>query len=427
MTVTPLLETSRRNVYLIGDILSPMYLETDDFAADPSALREIKRRGNVKSALRDGVLVAEVVKQKLAGRTKIHVDLSAFTAIRPVGPPSVPRGAPAAAVAPAWLIRLLPDGVEAEEFKLNSSGTTTIGREGCDISFPSDTLLSERHASISHGPRGYTLQDNDSRRGVLLQIADTKATEILSDSIVHAGNQWLLFESDGEHAAFTHYDHRGTKLKRHPLSDGTIVLGREAPDVTLDPTDTMLSRRHLSVTLKSGTIQIRDLKTVNGTYLRVRPRRLLEDGDEIRIGSQSLRFSLSREVRPPTHVDFDTGEAPVVVPRDRAVAPVAGVAAGRSAGLEVLFRNRGRTCAFRAGESVCETAEANGVKIRAQCHSGICGSDPIRVVSGREHLNAITEGEAGTLEDICGVAPGDYRLACVTRPTGPVVVEVIDG
>jgi ferredoxin len=74
---------------------------------------------------------------------------------------------------------------------------------------------------------------------------------------------------------------------------------------------------------------------------------------------------------------------------------------------------------------VCEAAEAHGVKIQAQCHSGICGSDPIRIVSGQEHLNAVTDGEAGTLEDICGLTPGEYRLACVTRPTGPVVVEIV--
>ncbi|MBM2842070.1 MAG: hypothetical protein HW412_2598 [Bacteroidetes bacterium] len=61
MTVTPLLETQQPNVYLIGDILSQAYLETDDFKADPTTFREIKHRGNIKAALCDGVLVTEVI------------------------------------------------------------------------------------------------------------------------------------------------------------------------------------------------------------------------------------------------------------------------------------------------------------------------------------------------------------------------------
>src|SRR5690606_13998066 len=75
MAVTPLLETQQPNVYLIGDLPSQVYLETDDFQADPSTFREIKHRGNIKSALRDGVFVAEVIKQKLEGRDIIQVDL----------------------------------------------------------------------------------------------------------------------------------------------------------------------------------------------------------------------------------------------------------------------------------------------------------------------------------------------------------------
>src|SRR5204863_8307293 len=71
--VSPLLETRQPNVYLAGDILSPAYFETTDFARDPSKFVEVKRRGNIKSALRDGVLIADVIAQKLAG--KVHIDV----------------------------------------------------------------------------------------------------------------------------------------------------------------------------------------------------------------------------------------------------------------------------------------------------------------------------------------------------------------
>ena len=50
--VTPLLETRQPNVYLAGDVLSPAYFETTDFAGDPAQFTEVKRRGNIKSGRR---------------------------------------------------------------------------------------------------------------------------------------------------------------------------------------------------------------------------------------------------------------------------------------------------------------------------------------------------------------------------------------
>ena len=52
----------------------PGVLETTEFD-DPTTFKEIKRRGNIKAAMRDGVLVAEVIEQKLAGKTLIEVQL----------------------------------------------------------------------------------------------------------------------------------------------------------------------------------------------------------------------------------------------------------------------------------------------------------------------------------------------------------------
>ena len=55
IVVNPLLETRQPNVYLAGDVLSPAYFETTEFD-DPSSFKEVKRRGNIKAAMRDGVL-----------------------------------------------------------------------------------------------------------------------------------------------------------------------------------------------------------------------------------------------------------------------------------------------------------------------------------------------------------------------------------
>ena len=51
--------------------------------------------------------------------------------------------------------------------------------------------------------------------------------------------------------------------------------------------------------------------------------------------------------------------------------------------------------------------------------------DAVRIVSGTEHLNAPGGTERGTLEDLCSLEPGRYRLACMARVNGPVTVEPV--
>ena len=84
------LESVQPNLYLIGDLLCQAYFETDDFNADPSGFREVKHRGNIKSALRDGVLVAGVIAQRLEGRTEIDVEVGDAEELERV-PPVVER------------------------------------------------------------------------------------------------------------------------------------------------------------------------------------------------------------------------------------------------------------------------------------------------------------------------------------------------
>ena len=74
-----------------------------------------------------------------------------------------------------------------------------------------------------------------------------------------------------------------------------------------------------------------------------------------------------------------------------------------------------------AGQTICEAAEQQQVPINAECHAGICGSDPIRILSGAENItDEPSDQERETLEEICELEPGECRLACMgTLPTGP--------
>ncbi|MDZ7359890.1 MAG: FHA domain-containing protein [candidate division KSB1 bacterium] len=454
--VTPLLETKQPNVFLIGDILSPAYLETENFDADPDSFQEIRRRGNIKAALRDGVLVAEAVAQKLAGKKVVRIDLDfeeerveakfagAKTSI--AGSDGSPQknlsAARFAAQHQAFLVHLISGNVEAEEFAVNQNGTTTIGRKDCDINFPEDMLMSGQHASISHGPEGYFLRDDGSTNGVFIKLKEARPTEIFHGNVIRIGKQMLLFDTENGGYSFIHIDAAGKPLNRYELSNQIIVVGRQAPDVTLDQYDMTLSRHHLSVTVKDRKIWVKDLGSANGSFLKIKNSVPLELDDQFRIGQQLFKFNLKKE-RARRTIVFNTELKNVRSPKsearsqrteDRNQKPEARSQkieeakpqAAKLEGMFVVFKNLGKSCSFKTGQTICEIAENNGLKLKADCRIGSCGLDPIRIISGFENMNPLGDEEQGTLEDINKLEPGKYRLACVARPKGPVVVEILE-
>jgi thioredoxin reductase/pSer/pThr/pTyr-binding forkhead associated (FHA) protein len=455
MVTSPILETQQPNVYLIGDILSQAYLETDNFDGDPATFREVKHRGNIKSAIRDGVLVAKVAAQRIAGKKELDIELDfEEDAKQEKAPPPKERalsivtmiveGAMAPASAgkeqveepQAYLIKKLAGNVEEDEFAVNLHGITTIGRKFCDIVFPEDEMLSERHASLIHSLDGYSLRDDGSETGVFLKAQEGRLVEVFSGDLVRLGRQFLLFHNDGGKFSFSHYDQTGKFINTHMLTEKTIVLGRDAPDVTLEGKDMTLSRRHLSIAVKDGKVVIKDLKSVNGTYLKVRNTVKLDDRDEFRLGRQAFTLSVQKE-RAPERIRIST-KATVVLPAPSekpSPPPTVPIAkkepmpqAGKGeapVGMLISFTNAGGSFEVKKGQTICEVAEQNGVKIVAECHAGICGSDPVRIHSGKENCNPAGGDEKGTLEDICGLTAGECRLACMVKPTGPLVVEII--
>jgi pSer/pThr/pTyr-binding forkhead associated (FHA) protein/thioredoxin reductase/ferredoxin len=521
MLVTPLLETVQPNVYMCGDMLSQAYFETDDFAADPATYRDIKHRGNIKSALRDGVLVAEVIAQKLAGKREIRVDLvdaepvaagagraaaavrgpeaaaaqpapsagaeeepptaevapAAAVADRPAAAPAgAAPGEPAAALGeaavaelalslmrpaaelldsppaasfapgravedrPARLVRLLPGGVEENEYPLARGGTLTIGRADCDLTFPDDSALSDRHASLVWGAEGPTLRDDGGATGVFLRARAGEHTPIEAGAIVRAGRQFLVL-AGGE---LRHFDLQGQEVGRYPVEERAAILGRDAPDVVLDAKDLSLSRRHLSVLRRDGQVLIKDLKSVNGTYVKVKTAAPLADGDEIKVGRQTFLFTTGggAQERPPSVVfpaqrpeapapaapaKAATPPAPAPAPAAAPAAPPKAPSPAAGAAPAVTFQGLGKTFPVAVGQTLCDVAEAHGVVLNAECHAGVCGSDPIRIVAGAEHLSALGDGESETLEELCNLEPGPCRLACMVKVKGPVVVEIVKG
>lgn len=77
----------------------------------------------------------------------------------------------------------------------------------------------------------------------------------------------------------------------YPLTETVLVLGRDpASDVFLS--DVTVSRRHCEVRPAAGGYEVRDLESLNGTYLngtRV-DTAALRHGDTLQVGKFKLRF-----------------------------------------------------------------------------------------------------------------------------------------
>ncbi len=451
MVVNRCLESEQAGVFMIGDLLSQAYFETDDFSADPSTFREVRHRGNIKSALRDGVLVAQVIKQRLDGSDQIDVkiedaeELAASaasvqqaaraskvgkaTALKQLSPSDTAKLKLNEVKSDAFLVRILPGGGLEHEYSIKDDGATTIGRSGCDISFADDTLLSNHHATILSKPKGYFLRDEDSWTGIFFRLPEAVGTVVKAGSLVRMGRQFLLFAEEGGRYSFTVYDHHGKERGRYNLGEKAQVAGREAA-ITLDSSDTSLSRRHMAMAIRKGRIVVKDLKSANGTFLRLVEQSRLKHGDRILLGGKLFLFCTERDAI------LDAGRQPVISTKTSQPLPVAKAAKAKPAkatvpvaaeGPSITFAGTGLTLPVKPGQTICDVAEENNIWIKAECHAGICGSDPVRILSGWENLeSAPDDQEEETLEDLCELDPKTCRLACQARVKGPVTVEILD-
>lgn len=455
MAVSPLLETQQPNIYLIGDLLSQSYLEADDFKASPETFREVKHRGNIKTSLRDGVMVADVIKQRLEGRAKVDVVIRDAS---PVRAPTLSSGMVKSLTQPdevgeaalevpgasptsegASLVLVTPAGIEADEFRLNPEGMVTLGRTERDITFSHDVSVSHSHASVSGRDGNYYLRDDGSRSGTYLKLRPEKPMHLEDGDLLRVGHQILLVSKPpgNEPPRIEHYDATGAQVATHVIR-GTVVFGRSGaeglkkPQVILDDTDDTLTRFHMAVTFDNGVLSAEDFQSKNGTYLRVTAERQLEQGDIIRIGSQQLTVRLREELptkrgsKPAPPVTTREIQVQVVPPPPPAPvrAPAAAAAGAAPSGPHISVKGQNIAGATDPKHTLLKWCMANDVKLDSDCEVGKCGLDVIKIISGSESLNPVTDNENKTLKRD-GISPGPCRLACMTKTSGPVVIEVV--
>lgn len=88
----------------------------------------------------------------------------------------------------------------------------------------------------------------------------------------------------------------GTEGGTHPLHDGETLIGRGQG--TLFEADAYLSPRHAEFTATPSGLVVRDLRSLNGVFLKIAGDEALESGDIFRLGQELLRFEVISSPQP---------------------------------------------------------------------------------------------------------------------------------
>jgi ferredoxin len=89
---------------------------------------------------------------------------------------------------------------------------------------------------------------------------------------------------------------------------------------------------------------------------------------------------------------------------------------------KITFMPLGETFEVPTGTTILHAAVRNGVPLRHDCTEAICGTDRVRILSGKENLSDVIDNEELTLEMLN--AGANERLGCVAKIEGDVVVEI---
>jgi pSer/pThr/pTyr-binding forkhead associated (FHA) protein len=155
----------------------------------------------------------------------------------------------------------------------------------------------------------------------------------------------------------------GTEGGTHPLHDGETLIGRGQG--TLFEADAYLSPRHAEFTVTANGLAVRDLRSLNGVFLKITGDEALESGDIFRLGQELLRFEV---ISPPQPLEDGTeimgtpnpgfwGRLSVIVGRDvdGSAFPLFGdaIVLGRERG-DILFPEDGYVSGTHARISLVE-------------------------------------------------------------------------
>ena len=213
------------------------------------------------------------------------------------------------AVARARLVRIHSGGTDGDTIDIGSK-PKTIGRIDADICFSEDAFVSPLHASIFFEDGRLMVRDEQSANGVFKRLSGSAILKY--GDVFMAGEELIRVEDRGPD--LSNHDAEGTSFfgsvpNSHPYAvrqilegglDGLLVrprssrltIGRERCDLEF-PYDRFISSTHCRLEFDKTGVQLTDLESRNGTYIKVNGEVELQAGDFIFIGRQLLRVDFN--------------------------------------------------------------------------------------------------------------------------------------
>jgi pSer/pThr/pTyr-binding forkhead associated (FHA) protein len=204
------------------------------------------------------------------------------------------------------------------QWRLQAS-ETTIGRNSGVVLFPEDTALADRHARLVFEGPDLFVEPLPSTNGVFIRLREPARLQPGDEFIVGAQRLRLLPDHERPIAVPGIVDGAGTRLLGSVVRSGNTVfvlaritadpahaeihvrhqrlltVGRTTCDVNFT-TDSFVSERHAQLTHEGSHVVLEDLKSRNGTFVRITGPWRLVHGDLLLVGDQVVRveFPASR-------------------------------------------------------------------------------------------------------------------------------------
>jgi pSer/pThr/pTyr-binding forkhead associated (FHA) protein len=209
----------------------------------------------------------------------------------------------------AKLILIKGEGMDGISYHLNST-EHVAGRVEGPILFTEDKWLSPKHANFVYDEGKLMVRDEDSINGVFIGLRGS--TPVQPGAVFMAGEQLFRVEEvapydDNPESDGTYFfasprvessfrvvqvlEGGGDGMVVH-AKENEVVVGREGCDMNF-PNDPYISGQHVKVELSGGTLNVVDLESKNGTYIKIEGSSELAHGDYIFLGRQLLRVEIT--------------------------------------------------------------------------------------------------------------------------------------
>lgn len=233
---------------------------------------------------------------------------NALGAAKPEVPaPSVPSPAmntraQAPADAKGRLVLIRPDGSEGEAFELKAP-EALVGRNSGAL-FANDMFLSPKHAIFRFEGEDVVVEDQKSLNGVYLRIPPETLIPLRDGDIFRIGQEIIQFNSVDPKPQpvpvmgspnLSYLGRISLLTGRTSTGNAYCVpaegmhLGRERGDIIF-PDDGYVSGLHCRIFSQNGRVQLMDVGSSNGTFLRLKQPKRLEPGSLLLMGQQLFRL-----------------------------------------------------------------------------------------------------------------------------------------